>query len=386
MMVPGLAQRATLLVDRRLRAVTRIVRCWVLGVMAGMMAVLAASPATARVTATWAGASPAAHRSGPEVLHLKFRRAGTAGPILVGRGYVFLGSAINGAFGGTLVDERTGKRSSIERPGCIAEFFGGPWLLFECGTPTLTQVALYRPATRRWRVLSWDADVLGYPDAVGAYWIESVLYQSCPDWNDHCDNIPHHTFTRITTGAQGTVEWVPDGNIVPGLDSPSLAHKLCSPLRVPHVSFPTDVGDALLPGTVTMFGRFAIASGTTLGADAEVEAQDRLERCQSKLRQPIIASTPAVDGAQPSRTPIGDPHAIVWPSKPRQLTGIFLPSLRQFTVPVPANIGPVQATTGPVTTAILASKTLYLQTSTQELWAAPAPSPPPKRPASAHAS
>jgi hypothetical protein len=135
-----------------------------------------------------------------------------------------------------------------------------------------------------------------------------------------------------------------------------------------------------------MFGQFAIPSGTTLGADAEVEAQDRLERCHSKLRQPIIASTPVVDGAQPSRTPIGDPHAIIWPSKPRQLTGIFLPSLRQFTVPVPANIGPVQATTGPVTTAILASKTLYLQTSTQELWAAPAPSPPPKRPASAHAS
>lgn len=296
---------------------------------------------------------------------------------------MFLTSATNGAFGGTLIDEHTGKRSSIARPGCIAEFFGGPWLLFECGTPTVTQLALYRPATRSWRVVSWNADALGSPDAVGAYWIESVSYQSCPY---RCDNVPHHAFTRIATGAQGTVGWVPDGNIVPGLDSPSLAHKLCSPLRVPHVSFPTGFGDALLPGTVTMFGQFAIASGTTSGADGEIEGLDHLERCHSKLRRSIIASTPVVDGAQPSRTPIGDSHAILWPNKPRQLTGVFLPSLRQFTVPVPASIGPVQATTGSVTTAILASRTLYMQTATDQLWAAPAPSPPPTRPASAHAS
>jgi hypothetical protein len=334
-----------------------------------MMAVVAAAPATARVTATRSGASLAAHRSGPEVLHLKFRRAGTAGEVLVGRGYVFLGSAVNGAFGGTLIDEHTGKHSSIARPGCIAEFFGGPWLLFECGTPTVTQLALYRPATRSWRVVSWNADALGSPDAVGAYWIESATYQSCPD---RCDNVPHHAFTRIATGAQGTVGWVPDGNIVPGLDSPSLVHKLCSPLRVPNSWFPTGFGPALLPGTVTMFGQFAIASGTTSGADGEIEGLDRLERCHSKLRRPIVTSTPVVAGAQPSRTPVGDPHAIVWPSKPQQLTGLFLPSLKEFTVPIPAQLGRVQATTGALDQVFLASRTLYLLNGTQ-LWAAAAP-------------
>ena len=274
---------------------------------------------------------------------------------------------------------------TIARPGCVPEFFGGPWLLFECGTPRTTQLALYRPAARTWRLVNWNPNTLGSPDAVGAYWIESVLGADCSGpQGDHCDSVPHYAFTRIGTGAQGTVDWVPDGDIVPGLDSPSLAHKLCSPLRVPHVSFPTDVGDAVLPGTVTMFGQFAIASGTTLGADAEVKAQDRLERCHSKLRRPIITSTPVVAGAQPSRTPIGNPHAIVWPNKPQQLTGLFLPSLREFTVPIPAQVGRVQGTTGALDQVFLASRTLYLLNGTQ-LWAAPAPRAP-NRQGSPHSS
>ena len=245
---------------------TRIVRCWLVAGVAALAAVLAGPSTSIGLTAMRDRAGSATHRSGAVVLHLKFRRTGSAEQVLVGRGYVFLDSTTPTFFGGTLIDERTGQRTTIARPGCVPGFFGGPWLLFECGTPRTTQLALYRPAARTWRLVNWNPNTLGSPDAVGAYWIESVLGADCSGpQGDHCDSVPHYAFTRIGTGAQGTVDWVPDGDIVPGLDSPSLAHKLCSPLRVPHVSFPTDVGDAVLPGTVTMFGQFAIASGTSWG-------------------------------------------------------------------------------------------------------------------------
>src|SRR5690348_16406718 len=83
--------------------------------------------------------------------------------------------------GGTLIDEHTGKRLAVVRPDCGADFFGGPWLLFECGSPRVTVLALYRPSTRTWRLVNWDGDARGQPEAVGAYWIESRLDPSCPD-------------------------------------------------------------------------------------------------------------------------------------------------------------------------------------------------------------
>ena len=345
-----------------------------LGIVAGLVGVVC-WPSTSVGFATAQGRpSLAARGSGAEVRQPRFRRAGTVGQVLIGQGYVFLGSATNGFLGGTLINERTGKRTEIVRPDCVAEFFGGPWLLFECGNPTVTQVALYRLTTRTWRLVKWNGDRLGYPEAVGAYWIESLLDPGCPD--THCDNVPSYWFTRIATGRQATVAWHPGGNIVPGLDSPSLAHKLCAPLRVPTVWVDIGEGEVPLPGTLSMLGSFAIASGTTRpGAQAPaVQWHTYVERCHSKLRRLIIESTFVTAGPEPSRAPIGDPHAIVWPSQPQQLTGLFLPSLQKFTMTVPASIGRVQGTVGPVDQTFLASRTLYVLNGTQ-LWAAPAPTP-----------
>jgi hypothetical protein len=129
-----------------------------------------------------------------------------------------------------------------------------------------------------------------------------------------------------------------------------------------------------------MLGNFAIVADTTQpGAQApEVRKQTYLERCHSKLRRLITASAFLTAGPEPSRTPVGDPHAIIWPSKPQQLTGLFLPSLQKFTLPVPVKVGRVQGTTGPVDQVVLASRTLYVLNGTQ-LWTAPAPRPIQKR-------
>ena len=353
---------------------TRIVRYWLVGGAAALAAILAGPSTSVGLTAMRDRAGAPTHRSGAEVLHLKFRRAGSAGQVLVGRGYVYLGSTINGFLGGTLIDERTGKRWRLDRPNCGAEFFGGPWLLFTCGNSTVTQLALYRPATRTWRLVNWNDPALGQPEAVGAYWIESLLAPGCPD--THCDTVPSYSFTRIATGRQATVAWHPGGNIVPGLDSPSLAQRLCSPLRVPTVwdDLGEGGGSVELPGTVSMLGKFAIVSGTTQPGVQAPAVRERtfLERCRSKLHRLITESSFFVAGPQPSRTPIGDPHAILWPSKPQQLGGLFLPSLKEFTVPIPAQLGRVQATTGALDQVFLASRILYLSNGTQ-LWAAPAP-------------
>jgi hypothetical protein len=77
----------------------------------------------------------------------------------------------------------------------------------------------------------------------------------------------------------------------------------------------------------------------------------------------------------PGETP-GNLQALVWPSGARQLSGVFIPSLRSFTIPVPAAVGIVKGTVGTIDQVFLSSRALYVLDGSQ-LWTAPAPKPPP---------
>ncbi len=127
---------------------------------------------------------------------------------------------------------------------------GDPWLLFGCNpAPSQPQsIALYSFATGQWQGV---ANPAGQPIAIGAHWIE--YDESCGA--EHCADAV--AFQNIDSGQYPSVpalgDWRPGGTTIPDLNSPQLAIKLCSPLRVPRGS------SAPHPGELSFAGPFAIA-------------------------------------------------------------------------------------------------------------------------------
>jgi hypothetical protein len=87
-------------------------------------------------------------------------------------------------------------------------------------------------------------------------------------------------------------------------------------------------------------------------------------------------NTPGVDAVAPSLS--GDTHEIVWQATAQGLSGLFLPSLCPFEMPLPAAVAPSlganPAGLPNVFTISLSSSTLYVETATG-IWSTPTPSP-----------
>jgi hypothetical protein len=93
------------------------------------------------------------------------------------------------------------------------------------------------------------------------------------------------------------------------LSAPALAHRLCRPLR-------TSRGDSM----IGLPGRFALAIS---------EGGSVLERCGTRLHRPLAFNNGSVIDTWGS----SDAHALVWnANQGHALDGLFLPSLRQFTL------------------------------------------------------
>lgn len=226
-----------------------------------------------------------------------YRLVGHHGVATGGR-YTVLWSVRRGEVG-TFIDEQTGRRRRVMLPpGCrsgrrISPVLGDSWLLADCGPG---RVELYSPGSDEWRAVTVPAACRRacVPLAVGTDWIE---------YDKHSHRLGDgFIFQNIATGAV-----LPDptnATTLADLDSPVLAQRVCAPLRVPP------------HGGLTFDGRFAVAEG---------ETGTFIEKCGTHLHVPV-----------PSADVTTAPGALVWSVSPTSApSGVFLPSLRRFTIAPP---------------------------------------------------
>ncbi len=333
----------------------------------------AVSAVAAAIVSTASGAA-----ARPVTLHLKFRGSGVAAlGVATNLRYAFIEPyyPTDGSLG-ILIDDRTGMRKQLVRSGCRDTQAGeivGPWLVFDCPASPSDQAApeLYSLATGAWRAVSADPSLVGYcstescvrPSRAGSTWLQYDV-SDCPD-GEHCSG--HSDFQNLATGQLRRDPT--GGRTITDLNSPDLARELCDPLRVPNAVY-TYGGPH--PGSVTMDGRFAIASGT----DQNGNPRAYLERCGSRRRQLLkkgpYANAPVAVGWNQS--------TVVWQSAPYQLSGLFLPSLRPFRVSFPPGTVTPNSCWSPDDCFLqiaLTRRTLYLLGGGgQEIWSARAPVPP----------
>jgi hypothetical protein len=306
-----------------------------------------------------------------------------------GGDYVLLGSPEGiGPTVGTLVDSRSGSRKSVVAP-CTYEMAGGaqtvgpsgalmgsPWLLLYCGLATSSTQELFDMASGHSEPLTVNSQVQSFekncaaamsqngPDhglvcdlaneAVGADWVE---FDEVP-----CNDCRiTHVFQNISTGSvQEMPGWVAGATQIPDLSRSSLVRQVCAPLRVPGPA-------GANPGTLTLLGRFAIASGLYPSLTPQTTGyfvrRTYLEHCGSAQRIQI------------PNPPVGFPtiaasvHAVAWPRTARngsdpEVRGILLPSLRRFVVHLPHRLVGLPYVT-------ISDRTLYLPAygTPSEAWA-----------------
>jgi hypothetical protein len=271
----------------------------------------------------------------PVVLHAHFAQiaSGVQQMQLAGR-TLLLVSGVAGAgtnLSETLIDDRTGKRTELSVPGCDAPLIGAGWLAFNGAIGDLPGCVtqLYPLAGGPPRPIAR----LGGVVAIGSDWIE---------YDNNCDEVhvcPTYLFQNLQTGV---VKSDPTrAHTIADLNSPALAQRVCPPLQVPH-SFKVPTA------TLVPDGRFAIATGTK-GVF--------LEHCGTRLHRAI----------DPNRGPVGaTAKAVIWETTGRQLAGLFLPSLRPFTIKAP-ELADFELAQTP--------QTLYLLDPQGQVWSAPAPQP-----------
>jgi hypothetical protein len=256
-----------------------------------------------------------------------------------------------------LVDDRTGVRVNPTKPGCAGfDIIGAPWVMGSCSPPNpqpgeLATFTLYQISTGTWQSLALNSSIQqcdlmpnyscgALPLAIGAHWIE--FDETCS--HSGCEN--RYVFQNVKTGEARTLpDWRPGGTIIPDLDSPTLARKVCGPLRVP-VDHPSGSPFVDIPGPLKFYGSYAIASESS---------GNYLERCGSHLHTKIGGF-----GA--------NLHMAVSQTGAKQFSGVFLPSLRRLAFKLPTGIS------GPLHGGALDSRRLYVIDAHFRVWAALMPS------------
>lgn len=206
---------------------------------------------------------------------------------------------------GTVIDEQTGRRRLVMLPpGCrsggrISPVLGDTWLLADCGRG---RVALYSPAGHSWRTVTVAPACRNYRSSAGG----CVPLTVGTDWIEYDKESVHlgdrFIFQNIDTGA--VLGDPTNATTLADLDSPVLAEPVCAPLRVPG------------HGKLTFDGRFAVAEGAT---------GTFIEKCGTRRRVPV-----------PSNDVAASPRSLVWVTTPTSpISGVFLPTLRRFTVAPP---------------------------------------------------
>jgi hypothetical protein len=343
-------------------------RAWVVGVLVTIgVACLAA-----------VGSAAARAHSRRVVLHPTFRvvargilSSGAPAVFTTGR-YAFAWNATPpgdypGASWGVVIDDQAGTASSLAFPAspCYPITAGGSWMAFSCPT----QVELYNLVHHQWRPLV-EASALGaicspsgecglQPAAIGSDWVEWEWGEGC----EHCQ--ASFGFQNLRTGRATLLPtWHPGGAVVPDLNTPTLAHTLCRPLRVP--AYGGAAANERGIGTLDLDGRSAVIQSAGPYGEPIITS---LQRCGS-LRQrtlPTGGDLPAANTTSLVWSPLNPVvhHRIV-------LDGLFLRDDRSFELVIPAKIARI----GFQRQTYLTTKHLYLLDLNGNLWQAPAPTHP----------
>ena len=300
-----------------------------------------------------------------------FHRVGPAETLFVSGDYLFTGRPPGRSTGlGVLVDQKTRKSTVVPVPPgerCQAVALGVPWLLAECALETnsgIYSLKLYDVLTHASRTVtsatniplggpgcSGGEDPCATPDAVGADWIgfDVTCY--------HC--VAANVFQNIGSGAVAADPATIGGHTVADLNSPTLGQQVCSPATIPGSYNQGAENDD--PGTVIPLGGFVLEAGM----NANSQAQAWVQRCGSHT--PDLLGT----GAYTLRV-AADSHMVLWEGS-TAIQGVFLPSLRRFTIRVPAGLTLNPDGEMPGDQIALDAKVLYVMAEDGELWSATLP-------------
>jgi hypothetical protein len=264
--------------------------------------------------------------------------------------------------GWTVTDERTGATTALD-PQCQPVDLGPPWLVLRCpqssgpsGTSYETELYSLTDGSEQAVTPSPgmppqcpppvpDVDfVCTGPAAVGADWIE---------WDASCEHDCGVTsyFQNIQTGQ--LLSDPTNATTVADLNSPNLAQTTCPGVSLMRGDFGWD--------PMTVDGQFALVHGA--------EANVYLERCGTRMQRQLIGESSA------SGVVAWNAGAVAWESYTSQgdtnlqtrrffLSGLFLPSLQTFTIPLPAAIIKPSGAPGywyPPANFVLTSRALYVQ-------------------------
>lgn len=242
-----------------------------------------------------------------------------------------------------LIDRRTGKQRVLTRSPCGGEFaselaIGGPWLM--C-TVSPVSAWLYNLQRGTWTSLQTPCpgELCGQV-AVGTYWAKVVGVSHGVPGGPASSSVE---LVNIQTGSVVDDPATPGGSINDDLSSADGQQSLCPPLRYP--------GGGLVR-SVAFYGRFALA---TSAAPANTEGVAYLQACTSQLN--LRLGTPWAASTQ----------AVLWSTSPGSagpysLKGLFLPSLRHFTIRLPRDL------TASISTLALSGRLLYVGSNTGHLW------------------
>lgn len=266
-----------------------------------------------------------------------------------------------------VINDRLGTTARLD-PRCDMDAFEQPWVVMSCpagdvdqaGTGVPPDVEIYSLADGTRQIvtpnpLSCPPAPSGSADcgaaAVGSDWIEWV-------WGGYHDPTTFH-FQNLQTG-----EFRDDptnATTFPDLNSPSLAQTTCPGVRLIRREDPD--GPAANPwGELTYEGQFALAT-TEVG-------RVFLERCGTHMRRllPHGWSECCLASDLGSNATV-----IVWQSARNRLSGLFLPSLQKFTMPLPSAVVASEAQYETGFELALTSGALYMNEDGGALWRTASP-------------
>jgi len=295
------------------------------------------------------------------VLHPRFRVVASHASSFTSDGrYVLLARPSDTS----LIDDQTGRRTLLTPPTLCGYTYlvGGGRVLTSCAGFGNPPYQMYSISAGGWTAVNSNG---GTPVAIGSHWIE-YYGTTEPGCLEHCAY--QYTFGETATGQLRTLPaWAPGASTIPDLNSPALAAHLCSPLRVPQ-GFPTDLtSSTLAPDPLVFAGQFAAGAESVIRGGL-YQLRLLLERCGSNLHLVLTSQLTS----SPTNQFAINRRALVWLNyRGGPIHGIFLPSLRKFTITSPpASLG---------SSVFLTSRRLYLEDGSGRVIAAASPRPPTHR-------
>jgi hypothetical protein len=260
-----------------------------------------------------------------------------------------------------IINDALGTTAALaEGPGCSVAALGPPWVVISC-PQSLQNPDSYGPYGYELYSLADGTRQMATPspgvpcrqqgvectvDAVGSYWME---------WASGFYHIPTtFHYQNIETGELR--DNPANATTFPDLNSASLAERTCPGVRLVPSNFSPPDNWVNPWGSLTYDGKFAFATTNT--------RKVFLERCGTHMRRRLGNDSNVVWSAS----------VIVWQTARSRLSGLFLPSLQKFTVPLSSAVVASEAPDdGASLILALTSDALYMNEYDGKLWRTASP-------------